>query len=74
MTTLRFTPVGDGLGLVFPADVLEHLQAADGVEVKLIETPDGAILQRVGQDVAAQLEIAKRVMSEDKEVLRKLAE
>jgi len=74
MTTLKFTAIGDGLGLVFPAEVLERMQAAAGDEIKLIETPNGAILQRVDAETARQLEIADDVMDRRRDALRRLAE
>ncbi|MEM8865940.1 MAG: AbrB/MazE/SpoVT family DNA-binding domain-containing protein [Planctomycetota bacterium] len=74
MTTLRVTTVGDGLGVVLPPEVLDRLQVVDGAEVKLFETPNGIILQRLDAEGSAQVELAARVMQEDQTVLRKLAE
>ncbi|TWT37257.1 hypothetical protein KOR34_22040 [Posidoniimonas corsicana] len=74
MTTLRFTTIGDGLGLVLPPEVLERLQAFDGAEVQLIDTPNGALIQRVDADTAEQIEVAKEVMERRRDALRRLAE
>ncbi|MEM6799083.1 MAG: AbrB/MazE/SpoVT family DNA-binding domain-containing protein [Planctomycetota bacterium] len=74
MTKLKFTAVGDGLGLVFPPEVLSHLQASDGDEIRLVQTPNGAILQKVDAETAKQIEIASDVMDRRRDALRRLAE
>ncbi|MEM1304792.1 MAG: hypothetical protein AAGG46_07835 [Planctomycetota bacterium] len=74
MTTLKFTALGETLGLILPPEVVEHFDAVDGDEIKLIQTPGGAILQKVDAETARQLEVAARVMDHRQDALRRLAE
>lgn len=74
MTTLRLTAIGDGFGIVLPETVLKQLDASDGDEIRLIETPNGAILQKVDAETAQQIEIAADVMDRRRDALRRLAE
>lgn len=74
MTTLKLTPVGDGYGVVLPEEVLNRLQATDGAELQLIDTPNGVTIQKADAETASQLEIAIDVMNRRHDALRRLAE
>ncbi len=66
--------MGNSLGLVFPPEVLAHLEAPDGDEIRLVQTPNGPILQKVDAETATELEAAVEIVQEDESVLRRLAE
>ena len=73
-TTLKITTVGNSAGVVLPKELLETLRVGKGDTLYVLETPNGIELTPYDPDFAAQIEIAQRVMSEDRDVLRKLAE
>ena len=45
-TTLELTPFGDGIGLVFPPELLAKLRLADGDVLRVTETRDGVVLTK----------------------------
>ena len=74
MTTVKVTTVGNSAGIVLPRDVLDRLRVGKGDVLCVLETPNGVELTAYNPEVAAQMEAAERVMREDRDVLRKLAE
>lgn len=73
-TTLKLTTVGNSVGVVLPKDILEKLRASKGDQIFVVETPNGVELTPFDSEFARQMEIAERVMREDRDVLRRLAE
>ena len=71
---LTITKIGDSFGIILPPDFLERSQLKDGDKVYLTESPDGVRISPHDADLAETLDIARRVMREDREVLQKLAE
>jgi putative addiction module antidote len=74
MTTLKVTTVGNSSGVIFPREILERLRVSRGDKLYVLETPRGIELSRYDPEFAAQMEEAERVMRDDRDVLRKLAE
>ncbi len=74
MHTVKVTTIGDSMEIKLPVTILGHLHVSAGDEFQVIETPNGVQLTACNGVPARQLELAKRVMIEDREVLRKLAE
>ena len=74
MTTLKVTTVGNSAGVVLPREVLERLRVAKGDVLYVVETPNGIELTAYNLEFAAQMEFAERIMREDRDLLRKLAE
>jgi putative addiction module antidote len=74
MTTLKVTTVGNSAGVVLPKEILERLRIEKGDVLYVLETPNGIELVPYDPEFARQLEAAERVMREDRDVLRKLAE
>ena len=72
--TLKITTVGNSVGVVLPKDILERLRVEKGDTLYAVETPDGIELRAYDQEFAEQIQIAEKVMREDRDVLRKLAE
>ena len=68
------TTVGSSTGIVLPKEVLERLRIGKGDTLFMTETPDGIELRPYDEGFAEQMAIAERVMREDRDVLRKLAE
>ena len=74
MTTLKVTTVGNSSGVVLPREILERLRVSKGDKLYVLETPRGIELSPYDPRFAAQMDEAERVMREDRDVLRKLAE
>jgi putative addiction module antidote len=74
MTTLKLTTIGNSTGVVLPKEILQRLRVERGDTLYVVETPNGVELTPYNPDFAAQMEVAERVMREDRDVLRKLAE
>lgn len=72
--TLKVTTVGSSAGVVLPKDVLHLLRVRKGDTLYLVETPHGIELTSYDPEFAVQMETAERVMREDRDVLKKLAE
>jgi putative addiction module antidote len=72
--TLKVTTVGNSTGIVLPKEMLERLRVEKGDSLYAIETPNGIELTPYDPEFAAQMDIAERVMREDRDALRKLAE
>ncbi|MCP4707519.1 MAG: AbrB/MazE/SpoVT family DNA-binding domain-containing protein [Planctomycetes bacterium] len=74
MTTLKVTTVGNSVGVVLPKEILSKLRVTKGDTLYVLETPDGVELTRYHPDFARQMDLAKGVMHENRDVLRKLGE
>ena len=73
-TKLKITTVGSSVGVVLPKEILAKLRVEKGDMLSVTETPDGIELRAYDEEFAEQMVIAERVMREDRDVLRKLAE
>ena len=71
---LKITTIGNSAGVILPKELLARLRLEKGDELYAVETPDGIRLTAYDPEFAAQMEVAERVMREDRDVLRKLAE
>ncbi len=71
---LKITTVGNSVGIVLPKELLERLRVAKGDFLFASETPEGIQLRAFDDEFAEQMEIAERVMREDRDVLKRLAE
>jgi putative addiction module antidote len=74
MSILKVTTVGNSVGIVLPKEILERLRVQKGDNLYAIETKQGIELTPYNPEVAAQMDVAERVMREDRDVLKKLAE
>ena len=71
---LKITTVGNSAGVILPKELLARLRLEKGDELHALETPDGIRLTVYDPELAAQMEVAERVMREDRDLLRKLAQ
>ena len=74
MNVLKVTNIGDSVGVILPDEILERLRVKRGDTLYAVETKNGIELTLNNPAIAEQMEIAERVMLEDHEALRKLAE
>ena len=71
---LKITTVGNAVGVVLPREILERLRVGKGDSLFVTETPDGVELRAFDDEFAEDMAIAERVMRENRDLLRKLAE
>lgn len=71
---LKITTVGNSAGIILPKELLARLRLQKGDELFALETPDGIKLTVFDPTLAEQMEVAEKIMREDRAVLRKLAQ
>jgi putative addiction module antidote len=71
---LKVAAIGNSTGVILPKDVLERLRVERGDELMVRETPDGIVLSPYDPEMARQMDVAEKIMREDRELLRKLAQ
>jgi putative addiction module antidote len=71
---LKITTIGNSSGVILPRELLARLRVAKGDSLYATELPDGIKLTPFDPKLAGQMEVAERVMREDRNVLRKLSE
>jgi putative addiction module antidote len=71
---LKVRKIGNSSGVIMNKEILEKLRLEDGDFILAVETPRGFELTAFNPEVARQLEVAEKVMREDRDVLRRLAE
>jgi putative addiction module antidote len=72
--TVKLTTVGNSTGIVLPKELLEKLRVQKGDTLHVLETPNGIELTSFDPVFSKQMDVAERVMREDRDILRKLAE
>jgi len=73
-TTVKITTVGNSAGIVLPKEILSHLNVEKGDSLFVTKTADGIHLVAYEENFGVQMEAAREVMREYRDVLRKLAE
>lgn len=71
---LKITTVGNSAGVILPKELLTRLRLEKGDELYALETPDGIKLTVFDPELAAQMEVAERVMRERRTLLHKLSQ
>ena len=71
---LKITAIGNSAGVILPKELLARLRLDKGDELFAVETPDGVRLTTYDPEFARQMEIAEKIMREDRELLRLLAQ
>jgi putative addiction module antidote len=73
-TVVKITTVGSSVGIVLPKEILSRLHVEKGDSLYITETPDGVQLTPYDEKFARVMKAADKVMRENRDVLRKLAE
>jgi putative addiction module antidote len=73
MVKLTVRKIGNSLGVILPQETLSDLNVKEGDTLSATATPEGVRLTAFDPEFAAQLEVAKTVMRENRDVLRELA-
>ena len=74
ITTVKITTVGNSAGIVLPKELLERLRVSKGDTLTVTEVPGGVQLSAIDEKKQRQLEIAERIMRENRNMLAKLAQ
>lgn len=70
---LKLIAVGNSTGVILPRDVLDRLRVEKGDQLYLVETPRGFELSVYDPAFVEQMELAEKVMREDRDTLSLLA-
>lgn len=73
MIALKVRKLGNSMGVVLPKEILSRLHVEQGDTIYLTESPDGFHITPYDFEFAKQMELAKQVMKEDRDILRALA-
>ena len=73
-TVVKITTVGSSVGIVLPKEILSRLHVEKGDSLYITDTPDGVQLTPYDEKFAQVMKAADKVMRENRDVLRKLAE
>ena len=71
---LKITTVGNSAGIVLPREILERLRVEKGDTLYAVETPNGIELTPYDEEFAEEMAVAEKVMRDNRDLLRKLAE
>ena len=70
---LKIIAIGDSAGVILPKELLARLGVDTGGELFAVATPHGIALTAYDPMVAEQMEVAERIMREDRNLLHKMA-
>ncbi len=73
MTALKLRKIGNSVGAIFPQELLNQLDLREGDTLHVTKAPDGVRLTAHDPEFERQMEVARMVMREDRDVLRILA-
>lgn len=73
MTKLKIRRIGNSLGVALPKDVIDQLKAKEGDTLDVRPTEVGVTLSVSDEEVDKLMQMAERIMDENREVLRALA-
>ena len=74
MQSLKITTIGNSVGVILPKEILALLNVDKGDSLYVTRTPDGIALRAYDEKFARDMEMARQIMREDRDVLRKLAQ
>ena len=74
MKTLKLTSIGNSTGLILPKELLEKLRVSKGDTVTVTETPRGLEISGYDEKKDRQLQMAEKIMRDNRNLLRKLAQ
>ena len=72
--TVKLTAVGNSTGIILPRELLDRLRLKKGDTLHVLETPKGVELTSFDPEFARQMDVAEKVMRDDRDILRRLAE
>jgi putative addiction module antidote len=73
MSALKLTQIGNSVGVILPKEVLARLKLEKGDTVYLTNAANGVMLTPYSEAFEAQMNAARRIMKQRRNVLRELA-
>jgi putative addiction module antidote len=73
-STVKVIPVGNSSGVILPQEILARLNIQRGDTLYVTEGPEGIRLTPFDEEFARQMEAAREIMRENRDVLQRLAE
>jgi putative addiction module antidote len=73
-TTVKVISVGNSSGVILPKETLARLNVQRGDTLYITEGPEGIRLSPFNEEFARQMEAAREIMRENRDVLQRLAE
>lgn len=73
MTTLKLTQIGNSLGVILPKEILGKFKLEKGDDLFVTETPGGFSITPHDEEFEKQMKAARKIMKENRAVLRELA-
>ncbi len=73
-TTAKIIAIGNSAGIILPKETLARLRVEKGDTLYITEGSQGIRLAPYDQEFATQMEAAREVMRENRDVLQRLAE
>ena len=73
-TTAKIISIGNSAGIILPKETLARLNLRKGDTVFITEGSQGIRLHPLNEDFASQMDAAREVMRENRDVLQRLAE
>ena len=70
---LKVRKIGNSAGVVLPKEMLSRLRVGEGDTIYATDAPDGVRLTAADPDFEAKMELAEKIMREDRDILRVLA-
>lgn len=71
---LKLSKIGNSTGVILPKELLARLRVELGDTIYATESPDGIRLTASDPDFEAKMALAEKIMREDREILRVLAQ
>jgi putative addiction module antidote len=73
-TATKIVAIGNSAGVILPKEILAHLNVQKGDTLYITEGPHGLRLVPFDEEFARQMEAAREIMRENRDVLQRLAE
>ena len=73
-TAVKVISIGNSNGIILPKETLARLNVQKGDTLYLTEGPQGIRLVPYDEEFARQMEVAREIIRENRDVLKRLAE
>ena len=74
MHTTKITKVGNSSAVVIPKEIMERLNLKQGDQINLEPSSEGVLLSVYDKEKLKQLEMARKIMADNRNLLKKLAQ
>ena len=73
-TTAKIIAIGNSAGIILSKEILARLNVSKGDTLYITDGPQGVRLVPFDEEFATQMEAAREIMRENRDVLQRLAE